>query len=289
MQATNSLILKAVADAQKSVINHPPKITEPEIKSPSALFTRKYREKGLNTETVAITITNSSVRQHNDESSMDIDHHTSRNVGHTEMESDEMIHTLTEVPEPMGSQVELSFDAQPIETRFIVTLDGAHSLMSQRFEEELNEDETAEMDELKDSSERKPVKSRLFRRHSTGKIVFARLIRCIVSIYIFWESGTEVEVQQSLERCKFWPNCRQGDRCNFHHPKTPCKYTICHAFLRTFVCKVFFLKGTFRIACLVTTVYSSTHHANSTSHALENLAPIHIVKDQKWLSLSHLQ
>ena len=148
MQATNSLILKAVADAQKSVINHPPKITEPEIKSPSALFTRKYREKGLNTETVAITITNSSVRQHNDESSMDIDHHTSRNVGHTEMESDEMIHTLTEVPEPMGSQVELSFDAQPIETRFIVTLDGAHSLMSQRFEEELNEDETKEVKEI---------------------------------------------------------------------------------------------------------------------------------------------
>lgn len=183
MQATNSLILKAVADAQKSVITHPPKITEPELKSPPALFTRKYREKNLNTEIVAVTITNSSIRQPSDEPSMEIDdqHRSSRDIGHVEMESDETIHTLTEVPETMESPIESPFESQPIETRFIVTLDGANSLMSRRFDEDLNDDESGEMDELQDS-ERKPVKSRLFRRHSTGKALLE--FRTFLLLYV---------------------------------------------------------------------------------------------------------
>ena len=26
------------------------------------------------------------------------------------------------------------------------------------------------------------------------------------------------------ERCKFWPNCKNGDSCPFHHPTVPCRY-----------------------------------------------------------------
>ncbi|XP_059483993.1 zinc finger CCCH domain-containing protein 14 isoform X2 [Neocloeon triangulifer] len=29
-------------------------------------------------------------------------------------------------------------------------------------------------------------------------------------------------VKKSTERCKFWPACRQGDGCQFHHPSTTC-------------------------------------------------------------------
>ena len=25
------------------------------------------------------------------------------------------------------------------------------------------------------------------------------------------------------ERCKFWPNCKLGEKCDFHHPSLPCK------------------------------------------------------------------
>ena len=33
----------------------------------------------------------------------------------------------------------------------------------------------------------------------------------------------EVVSPHPLERCKFWPQCKNGDRCSFHHPTTPCK------------------------------------------------------------------
>ena len=25
------------------------------------------------------------------------------------------------------------------------------------------------------------------------------------------------------ERCKFWPNCKNGDSCPYHHPTVPCR------------------------------------------------------------------
>ena len=25
------------------------------------------------------------------------------------------------------------------------------------------------------------------------------------------------------ERCRFWPNCKNGDSCPYLHPKTPCR------------------------------------------------------------------
>ena len=32
----------------------------------------------------------------------------------------------------------------------------------------------------------------------------------------------EVVSPHPLERCKFWPQCKNGDRCPFHHPTIPC-------------------------------------------------------------------
>ena len=34
------------------------------------------------------------------------------------------------------------------------------------------------------------------------------------------EEETRGEV---LERCRFWPNCKNGDSCAYHHPSVPCK------------------------------------------------------------------
>ena len=33
----------------------------------------------------------------------------------------------------------------------------------------------------------------------------------------------EVVSSHPPERCKFWPQCKNGDRCSFHHPTIPCK------------------------------------------------------------------
>lgn len=29
--------------------------------------------------------------------------------------------------------------------------------------------------------------------------------------------------QKVVERCKFWPVCKSGDECLYHHPTTECK------------------------------------------------------------------
>lgn len=45
-----------------------------------------------------------------------------------------------------------------------------------------------------------------------------------------YEEAEEVEEddRQQLkggmtERCKFWPNCKNGDTCPYHHPTIPCR------------------------------------------------------------------
>ncbi|KAH9377727.1 hypothetical protein HPB48_015877 [Haemaphysalis longicornis] len=30
-------------------------------------------------------------------------------------------------------------------------------------------------------------------------------------------------VPRLLEKCRYWPACKNGDRCPFHHPSVPCK------------------------------------------------------------------
>lgn len=170
IQATKSLILKAVADAQKSVTAHPPKVVEPENQSSGPIFTRGYRERLMNREKVAITIRNSSVVPYKSEESsmMEVDTdprvNNDENITHAETASN-YVEQLEQVEIP---------DVEPrvIKTRFIVTLEGANSFMSQRFEDAANEDamDASEMVEPKED-ERKPVKSRLYRRRSTGILI----------------------------------------------------------------------------------------------------------------------
>ena len=42
-------------------------------------------------------------------------------------------------------------------------------------------------------------------------------------------SGTTTKLHAN-ERCKFWPACKNGDTCQFHHPTQPCK-SVCSAVL----------------------------------------------------------
>ncbi|CAH8487452.1 unnamed protein product [Schistosoma turkestanicum] len=37
------------------------------------------------------------------------------------------------------------------------------------------------------------------------------------------ESETQPTIPSSLERCKFWPNCRNGSSCPYIHPTEPCQ------------------------------------------------------------------
>ncbi|XP_067847978.1 zinc finger CCCH domain-containing protein 14 isoform X2 [Heptranchias perlo] len=37
------------------------------------------------------------------------------------------------------------------------------------------------------------------------------------------DSGFQVKRQKVLERCKYWPACKNGDECMYHHPVASCK------------------------------------------------------------------
>lgn len=38
------------------------------------------------------------------------------------------------------------------------------------------------------------------------------------------DDGVPLKKQKVLERCKFWPVCKSGDECLYHHPTTQCKW-----------------------------------------------------------------
>lgn len=37
------------------------------------------------------------------------------------------------------------------------------------------------------------------------------------------EDAAPLKKQKVAERCKFWPVCKSGDACLYHHPTTQCK------------------------------------------------------------------
>ena len=117
---------------------------------------------------------------------------------------------------------------ESVETRFIVTLDGidAHFHPGKHFSDEMEDDEM-EVSDATDNlrTSKSSIKSRLSRRHSTGKQHYMCLSHTILGFIneMICCSDSEGEGQQQLERCKYWPSCRQGDHCSYHHPNVPCK------------------------------------------------------------------
>lgn len=37
------------------------------------------------------------------------------------------------------------------------------------------------------------------------------------------QEAVPVKRQKVMERCKFWPVCKSGDECVYHHPTAQCK------------------------------------------------------------------
>ncbi|XP_046382945.1 zinc finger CCCH domain-containing protein 14 isoform X2 [Ischnura elegans] len=52
--------------------------------------------------------------------------------------------------------------------------------------------------------------------HSTGPIIFRNTTTNVSEV----ESAVKPKIS---ERCRFWPACRHGERCEYHHPTIPCK------------------------------------------------------------------
>ena len=52
-------------------------------------------------------------------------------------------------------------------------------------------------------------------------VCFIIIVIIIIAEEEFNEKGTSNVL--SLERCKFWPECKNGENCAYFHPTVPCR------------------------------------------------------------------
>lgn len=45
----------------------------------------------------------------------------------------------------------------------------------------------------------------------------------VMDVEMAEDDAVPLKKQKVMERCKFWPVCKSGDDCSYHHPTTQCK------------------------------------------------------------------
>lgn len=135
-----------------------------------ALYTRKYRERQQKTG-AALSNTDDIMQQLQDTSEMEVDELVIPGISRLEppvrqppLVVEEELEPYEEKSDERPSQL---LDVPQIEPRFIVTLDGAHAVLGRKFDEASVEDDEVDINDA--PAGKKSIKSRLFRRRSTGR------------------------------------------------------------------------------------------------------------------------
>ncbi|XP_052442623.1 zinc finger CCCH domain-containing protein 14 isoform X2 [Carassius gibelio] len=129
----------------------------------------------------------------------------------------------TEDPPITSRMVQARERAEVVEAaspKFIVTLDGVPSPLANRTDQvEMEpEDEFNTTSDLPENSGPKPaVHLRL------GTELLNTGDRELDEVEAMDVESLQAKRQKLPERCKFWPACKIGDECLYHHPNTPCK------------------------------------------------------------------
>uniref|UniRef100_A0A8D0BZV4 Zinc finger CCCH domain-containing protein 14 n=1 Tax=Salvator merianae TaxID=96440 RepID=A0A8D0BZV4_SALMN len=108
---------------------------------------------------------------------------------------------------------------KPASPKFIVTLDGVPSppgYLSDQEEEEISLMEGVRPVPPKATASRGLRSLRAQQMH----LISRQLENTDVEME---EVGVIHKVEKVPERCKYWPACKNGDECAFHHPTQPCK------------------------------------------------------------------
>ncbi|XP_020494478.2 zinc finger CCCH domain-containing protein 14 isoform X1 [Labrus bergylta] len=106
--------------------------------------------------------------------------------------------------------------------KFIVTLDGVPSPMGNFADSEMDLDEVRPPTRVMEGAvnvNRQPKVSVLQRLQ--GRITPAD--DDVMDIDMADDDTVPLKKQKVLERCKFWPVCKSGDECMYHHPTAQCK------------------------------------------------------------------
>lgn len=97
------------------------------------------------------------------------------------------------------------------------------------------------------------------------------------------EDDVPLKKQKVMERCKFWPVCKSGDECLYHHPTTQCKWVLSMTVgfssscfqLKTLLWSFFvFSPGLFPAASLGTNAFLSILIVNMTPGVVSQTVPL---------------
>ncbi|XP_076613148.1 zinc finger CCCH domain-containing protein 14 isoform X3 [Chaetodon auriga] len=106
--------------------------------------------------------------------------------------------------------------------KFIVTLDGVPSPLGNLADYEMELDGVrapAKVTEATIHVNREPKVSVLHRLQGA----VTALEDDVMDVEMAEEDAGPLKKQRVMERCKFWPVCKSGDECLYHHPTTQCK------------------------------------------------------------------
>ncbi|KFP75650.1 Zinc finger CCCH domain-containing protein 14, partial [Acanthisitta chloris] len=114
---------------------------------------------------------------------------------------------------------QLAQPEKPASPKFIVTLDGVPSPPGYLSDQE--EEDMCVMEGLKPVAQNMCASTGLKGLQAQQmQIVTRQLDNCDVDME---ELNMLQKQEKVLERCKYWPACKNGDECVYHHPTLPCK------------------------------------------------------------------
>ncbi|XP_030577900.1 zinc finger CCCH domain-containing protein 14 isoform X2 [Archocentrus centrarchus] len=125
---------------------------------------------------------------------------------------------LSALPRTVQASKERGDSASP---KFIVTLDGVPSPLGNLAECDIDLDEVrppVNVTEAASHAHREPKVS-VLQRLQGGVTSEDEMM----DIEMAEENAVPLKKQKVMERCKFWPVCKSGDECLYHHPTTQCK------------------------------------------------------------------
>ncbi|XP_018549979.1 zinc finger CCCH domain-containing protein 14 isoform X1 [Lates calcarifer] len=123
------------------------------------------------------------------------------------------------LPRTVQASKERGDSASP---KFIVTLDGVPSPLGNLADCDMELDNVrlpAKVTEATVHLNREPKVS--IHHRLQGIVTSAE--HDVIDVEMVDEDTIPVKKQKVMERCKFWPVCKSGDECLYHHPTTQCK------------------------------------------------------------------
>ncbi|GAB6023351.1 hypothetical protein CHUAL_008151 [Chamberlinius hualienensis] len=201
-QANSTLLFKAVNEAQKSVLQIRSSIKS-DNSGPTKLFTKSYleRQKLQQEKKIEAKSENVVVRRENftllseadSNNGLDNDDNVDNKVEPIKFSTNRVVMFPDRVDKRSGSP------------EFIITLDGVDK---GTFNAETTEEEEIEMTVQESDAEMLPDDDVFM---SVGEEEAAM------------ENDKEEVRENSNVRCKYWPVCKNGDQCAYHHPTILCK------------------------------------------------------------------